>query len=427
MTTAPPLSAAGLSRSVATAGNPRRRPHSGVASATATAVPGEAPPPPPPPRPAWVGIADSKLPLEAAAAEDEDLYPRRAATQGLRRGPNGKENKAAAGGGDSGRRGERTRRTNPSSSSRAGQPRPRSSSIPGRGHKLGGGNPPAPSRGKSAPPKTGAAAPRAAVPRTNKRKGGARVGTSARGPSGGSAGARATAFSANSGGRGGGDSHPPPYDSLGQQTLRRDGDRVSATAQRRWRPADGWINGAGGDGGGDTDEAWTERTGPPERSTRREGGGEPRRGVRGSGSGHDHDRAGGTVAAQRRFNGEPLREPFSRPFSRQEKGAEVEVGGRRQEEEEGGGGVEERKEGRGAAAAYGGEHKDERGGGGEEEGEGDSLDDRLPFMLASLKRVALTVHDLQGRCDRLSHGERGSTPVGARTVYVRPDSDRALL
>lgn len=36
----------------------------------------------------------------------------------------------------------------------------------------------------------------------------------------------------------------------------------------------------------------------------------------------------------------------------------------------------------------------------------ESLDDKLPLMLASLERVALTVHDLQGRCARLSQGEQ---------------------
>lgn len=37
--------------------------------------------------------------------------------------------------------------------------------------------------------------------------------------------------------------------------------------------------------------------------------------------------------------------------------------------------------------------------------EEDSLDERLPFMLESLKRVALTVQDLQGRCARISQGK----------------------
>lgn len=58
--------------------------------------------------------------------------------------------------------------------------------------------------------------------------------------------------------------------------------------------------------------------------------------------------------------------------------------------------------------------------------DGDSLDNRLPFMLASLKRVALTVHDLQGRCARLSHGETdlilrpsaGVAASGAKQDYV---------
>lgn len=113
--------------------------------------------------------------------------------------------------------------------------------------------------------------------------------------------------------------------------------------------------------------------------------GEPGRVVRGSGQVQD------TVAGQR-FAGEPLRKTFSGSFSRQENGPKVEV--RKSGVEDRQGEEEERKGGTGAAVA------DEKG-----KGEGDSLDDRLPFMLASLKRVALTVHDLQGRCARLSHGK----------------------
>lgn len=37
--------------------------------------------------------------------------------------------------------------------------------------------------------------------------------------------------------------------------------------------------------------------------------------------------------------------------------------------------------------------------------EKEAVYDPLPFMLASLERVALTVNDLQGRCVRLSNGE----------------------
>lgn len=410
--TAPPL-APGLSRSVPAAGYARRRPHGGASSATGPS--GMPPPPPPPPRPAWVGIADRKLPLESSAAE-EDVHPRRAATQGLRRGPSGKENRAAAaaatvGVGENGRRGER-RRANPYSSSRAGQPR--SSSIPSRGDKPSGGDGHGhvQRRGKSAPPRTAVAAAATASrvnPRTNKRRMGARVGPSASGNNG-NAGARITASSANTGARGGGGGHPPPYDSLGRQRLRRDVDGASSTARRRWRPADGWADdnhvggdGGDGDGGSNTEDnkAWAEKPLAAEAavSTRREDGGDPRRGV----CGREDKQARGTVAA-RRFPGEPFREPFSRPFSRQERGAETESqraglegrqGEREGEEEEGG--LEERT----GATASGDDDK----GQGRGEGEEDSLDDRLPFMLASLKRVALTVHDLQGRCARLSHGE----------------------
>lgn len=213
-------------------------------------------------------------------------------------------------------------------------------------------------------------------------------------------------FPANNDDRGGGGgshshshSHPPPYDSLGRQTLCRNGSVASAAVQRRWRPADGWGNDGGGDGGDggsntDDDEAWAEQppgAGAGAGSTRREDAGEPRR----VGRGREHGQVRGTVAA-RRFAGEPLREPFSGPFSGQEKGADVEGWGSgvegRQDEKEGEG--ERGEVGRGAAV-----------GGGEDKGEEGSLDDRLPFMLASLKRVALTVQDLQGRCARLSHGE----------------------
>lgn len=34
-----------------------------------------------------------------------------------------------------------------------------------------------------------------------------------------------------------------------------------------------------------------------------------------------------------------------------------------------------------------------------------SLDERLPEMIETLERVSATVHDLRGRCDRLSRGE----------------------
>lgn len=410
--TAPP-EPIGLSRSVPAAGYTRRRPH-GASSATGPS--GVPPPPPPPPRPAWVGIADSKISLASSAAE-VDFHRRRAAAQGLRRRPSGKENRA--GGGENGRRRE-GRRAHPYSSSRPGQPR--SSSIPGRGDKFGGdGSGHDPRRGKSAPPKTAAAASRVINPRTNKRKAGARAGLAASG-SNGNPGARVTASSANSGGGrgGGGASHPPPYDSLGRQTLCRDGDGASATAKRRWSPADGWANGnhVGGDGGDDdggsnTDDDDSRAEKSPETRAggaavrrRRENGVGPGRGVRGG----DCEQVRGTAAA-RRFAGEPLREPFSRPFSTQEKGAEVDrrrSGLEGRQEEEGEEEESELAEGRGAAAA---------GDVDEGEGEEDSLDDKLPFMLASLKRVALTVHDLQGRCARLSHGE-DRVPVTGRAACL---------
>lgn len=404
--TAPPVSA-GLSRSVPAAGLARRRSHGGASSATG-------PSGAPPPRPAWVGIAESKPPLESSAVE-EDFHPRKAITHGLRRGASGKENRAAAGGAtrENGRRGER-QRASPYSSSRAGQPR--SSSIPSRGDKPGGdgGSGHVQRRGKSAPPKTAAAAPRVAM-HTNKRKVGAHVGPSAIRGNNGNAGTRIAASSAYTRGRGGGGSagagnHPPPYDSLGRQTLRRDGDGASSTAKRRWRPVDAWTNdnhvGDGGDGGSNTDtddEAWAEKSVRVQEGAGnilREDGGEPTWGVRGS----DTDQVQSTVSAQR-FTGEPLRGPFSRSFSRQENGAELESRGvgleGRQDEKEGEQEGDQDEE-RGAGPAAGGDKDKDNA---KDEGETDSLDDRLPFMLASLKRVALTVHDLQGRCARLSHGE----------------------
>lgn len=42
-----------------------------------------------------------------------------------------------------------------------------------------------------------------------------------------------------------------------------------------------------------------------------------------------------------------------------------------------------------------------------------NIDDKLPLMLASLERVALTVNDLQGRCVRLSHGESVRRATGS--------------
>ena len=43
----------------------------------------------------------------------------------------------------------------------------------------------------------------------------------------------------------------------------------------------------------------------------------------------------------------------------------------------------------------------------------ETIDDKLPLMLASLERVALTVNNLQGRCVRLSHGESVWRAIGS--------------
>ena len=156
--------------------------------------------------------------------------------------------------------------------------------------------------------------------------------------------------------------HPLPYGSLagGNGT-------GSARASNRWAPADGWdgvVNGTG-DSGGDGGLAaelleasrvpglrmkMTAQNEALYRPAHAEGG-----------------PVGDQDATPLEENEEPVPERFSE-FSRPGTGARTEAGTPGDEEKE---------------AVY----------------------DPLPFMLASLERVALTVNDLQGRCARLSNGE----------------------
>lgn len=354
------------------AGRARRRPHSSAA------VTREAPPPPEP-RPAWVGAGERK-PRPEAPTEGED-HPRRAATKVLRRGPGEKENR------DNGGRRLVMRRRVPPSSSRA-EP-PRSSSIPSR---RGGkpGEDAARNRGKSAPPKTAGAAAASTSrvnPRRRKRQG------VVRGVPPGSgdtyhihnktdhAGVRLGRSETN--GRRGGGAHPTPYDALGRQTLRSDSGGASATAQRRWRPADrrergdsGGRGGGGSDDGSNDDQEWAEqRPAVGGERTWREGGGEH------------------TVSKTNEVGGEE-----------QDPGMESRGWGlkARQEEEE-----DKREEN---AGGEGGERSRDAAADGDKDEE-DSLDERLPFMLESLKRVALTVQDLQGRCASISQGKFSPPPT----------------
>ncbi|CAM9751881.1 unnamed protein product [Ectocarpus sp. 6 AP-2014] len=335
----------------------------------------------PPARPGWVSVVDVKS--RPGSPAGMEYQPRRAATQGLRRGPRGKENRG--GGGDAGgggeRRGVRRREPPPPPSSRAA-PRPRSTSKPRR--KAGEDD--ARRRGKSPPPRTiGAAALGVTDPRSRSRRKGTDVVAANNRPGGGRGGGgginkgarsgRVVSKSSGSGGGGGNrsrpfGSHPPAYGEA-QAALRRDANGPAATARRQWRPADGWENVGGGGGGDDVDGGF--------RPEREDGGGYgatvaevevPRKEVRRS------DRSLQDEAEELL-----LGEPYSRPVLLDTGWeAEPEV---RQEEREGGAG--------GGARVVD-----------EDDEEEDSLDERLPFMLASLERVALTVHDLQGRCARLS-------------------------
>ncbi|CAM9410290.1 unnamed protein product [Ectocarpus sp. 8 AP-2014] len=335
----------------------------------------------PPPRPGWVSVVDVKL--RPGSPAGMEYQPRRAATQGLRRGPRGKENRG--GGGDAGGGGERRgvrRREPPAPASSRAASRPRSASKPRR--KAGEDD--ARRRGRSPPPRsTGAAALEVTGPRSRTRRKGDGVVAANNRPGGGrgvgggiNKGVRSGRLvNKSSGGGGGGGnrsqpfgSHPPAYDEA-QAALRRDGNGPAATARRQWRPADGWENDGGGGGGDEVDGGF--------RPEREDGGGYgatvaevevPRKEVRRSDRSLQDE-------AEEPFLGEPYSRPVLLDTGSE---AEPEV---RQEEREGGAG-------RGARVVD------------EDDEEEDSLDERLPFMLASLERVALTVHDLQGRCARLS-------------------------
>ncbi|CAM9419166.1 unnamed protein product, partial [Hapterophycus canaliculatus] len=169
-----------------------------------------------------------------------------------------------------------------------------------------------------------------------------------------------------------------------------------STAQRRWNPADGWADGEG-DRGGDVVNGVGVESSRRRRRRRRRRDGEPygvaspevevpRSVVRGS---EQTRQDAGLESASKAQLEEEEKESGTGQRRVEEAAAKPDLGQAQQEvdEKEGGGAAEEGK------VLAGNRGKNEEG----------PLDERLPYMLASLQRVALTVQDLQGRCARLSH------------------------
>ena len=177
--------------------------------------------------------------------------------------------------------------------------------------------------------------------------------------------------------------HPIPYGALGGGT--------GPTARRPWAPADGWDGvDDGGASGGKSLGAVLEGTRKAiAMSARSEGLLGMSHAEGGPVRGQDEEKE---ALVPERFSEpvsgpvpglgpKPFPERFSEPSAQERGGGE----GRHEENVKGFSGA-------GAEVGASG-------------GEKEAIDDKLPLMLASLERVALTVNDLQGRCVRLSHGE----------------------